>query len=105
MEVSPPAEVDREWLSWPLNRGRGSAEQFQERHHVRLILFREDEARGAWAVQEEEGVKLCDVLERLRGVVVKVRSRLPDTPERQDLEEVREERPRRRRHPGRRARG
>src|SRR6187455_1617930 len=82
-----------------------STEQLQECHHVSLILLREDEASRTRTGEEEKCVMLRDVLERLRGVVVKVRSRVADPPQRQDLEEVRKEPPRRRRHSWRRARG
>jgi predicted GIY-YIG superfamily endonuclease len=59
---------------------RQSTQQLQEGHHVGLILFREDESSRTGTIEEEERVELRDVLERLGGVVVEVRSRVLDTP-------------------------
>src|SRR5262245_15024473 len=83
---------------------RASAQQLQKGHDVGLILFREDEPPRARTREKEEGVVLRHVFECLRGVVVEVRSGILDAPERWDLEQVCEERPRRRRYSGRRAR-
>ena len=77
-----------------------STQQSQEGHHVGLILFREYEPPCTRTCEKEEGVVFRDIFECLRGVVVEVRSGVFDAPERWDFEQVREERPRRRRTPG-----
>ena len=62
-------------------------EQLQIRDDVGLILWRENDRASRDHVEEQRVVR-GDTLERLRGVVVKVRRGVPDPAERRDLERV-----------------
>jgi hypothetical protein len=69
-----------------VRRGR-LVEQFHERHDVRLVLLGQDEESSRNEIEKLRVVR-GHLLERLRGVVVEVRGRVPDAAQLRDLERV-----------------